>query len=380
MIETVIVDAVRTPMGRKGGMFAETRADDLAAHTLNALVQRTGLDPALVDDVVMGCVTQLGEQGLNMARIASLVAGWPVTVPGVILNRMCGSGQQAVTFAAMEIMTGMAEVTVGCGAENMTRTTMGSDGGSLNEKLTDRFNIIPQGLSAELIAERWGFTRQQLDDFGHESHLKAAKATEEGRFTDEVAPWTFGSNGSSKTVSVDETIRFNPDRAKLSALKPAFRADGKVTAANSSQITDGAAAVLLMSAKKAKELGLKPLARIVTTALAAVEPTIMLTAPIPACRKALHQAGLNLSDISLIEINEAFASVPLATMHDLGMDPEKVNVLGGACALGHPLGATGARLIGTLCYELRRRNQRYGLSTLCIGFGQGIATIVENLQ
>lgn len=377
MVETVIVDAVRTPMGKRGGVFRDTRADELAAHCLSALAERNNLDPTLIDDVVMGCVTQLGEQGLNISRISALVAGWPVTVPGVVLNRMCGSGQQAVTFAAQEIMSGMADVTIGCGTENMTRTTMGSDSGPLNTKLTDRFNIIPQGNSAELMAERWELSRDELDDFGYESHVKARKATEEGKFKDELVP--FRLNGHVQDV--DETIRFNADRDKLGNLKPAFQQpDGKITAGNSSQITDGAAAVLLMSAAKAKELGLKPLARIVHTAIAGVDPTIMLSAPIPATQKALAKSGLKLDEMEVIEINEAFASVPLATIKELGMAPEKVNPLGGACALGHPLGATGARLIGTLAYELRRRNARYGLSTLCIGFGQGIATIIENVQ
>lgn len=379
MTETVMIDAVRTPMGKRGGVFAETRADDLAAHVLNALAERNSVDPADIDDVVLGCVTQLGEQGLNIARIANLVAGWPVTVPGVVLNRMCGSGQQAVTFAAHEIMSGMADITIGGGTENMTRTEMGSDGGPLNPKLTDRFNIINQGNSAELIAEKWDLSREQLDDFAYNSHVKAATATEAGKFNEEIVPYS--DEEITEPVSLDETIRMNPDREKMGQLKPVFKKpDGRITAGNSSQITDGAAAILLMSRKRADFLGLKPIARLVHTSLAAVDPTIMLTAPIPASRKVLDATDLAVNDIAFWEINEAFASVPLATIHDLKLDEAKVNPLGGACALGHPLGATGARLLGSLIYQLRRENKQYGLSTLCIGFGQGIATIVENLQ
>ena len=381
MNTAVIVGAVRTAVGRKNGKLSGARPDDLLALTLKELVARTKVDPNEIEDVVVGCVDQVGEQGFNIARNAALIAGFPLDVCGTTLDRMCGSGQQAANFAAMGIMAGQYEVVIGGGVENMTRIPMGSNGqgpgdGPLSPKLSERYNIIPQGLSAELIAEKWGLKREELDEFSAQSHEKAGRAIAEGRFKREIAPATL-PDGS--VFDTDEGVRVPVNREKMASLAPSFKTDGVITAANSSQISDGAAALLLMSEARAKALGLKPRARVVATALAGVDPTIMLTGPIPATQRVLKKAGMTLDRIDLFEINEAFASVVLAWERELHPDMARVNVNGGAIALGHPLGCSGAKLMTTLLHELERTGKRYGLQTMCIGFGQGIATIIERL-
>ena len=385
MSDAVIVEAVRTAIGRRNGKLSPVRPDDLLALTLREVVKRAGVDAAQVDDVVVGCVTQTGEQGLNIGRAAVLIAGFPVEVPGTTINRFCGSGQQAVNFAAQGVLSGAQDIVIGAGVESMSRVPMGSDAfgpgeGPVSPKLTDLFEIIPQGNSAEMIAKKWGFSRKQLDEFAYQSHVKAGQAIQEGRFSREIFPVDVRQNGSSYLVDTDEGVRIPPSREKMAQLKPSFQEDGVVTAGNSSQISDGAAAVLVMTAEKAKALGLKPRARIVAQAIVGSEPTIMLTGPIPATAKVLKKAGLQLKDIDLFEVNEAFAPVVLAWQHETGADMEKVNYNGGAIALGHPLGASGARLITTLLHELERQDARYGLSTMCIGYGMGIATIIERLK
>ncbi|MDQ6884661.1 MAG: thiolase family protein [Candidatus Dormibacteraeota bacterium] len=385
MSEAVIVEAVRTAIGRRGGKLGPVRPDDLLALALREVVNRAGVDPAQVDDVIVGCVTQTGEQGMNIGRAAVLIAGFPVEVPGTTINRFCGSGQQAVNFAAQGVLSGSQDIVIGAGVENMTRVPMGSDAfgpgeGPVSPKLIDLFEIIPQGNSAEMIAKKWGFNREQLDEFAYQSHLKAGQAIQEGRFKREIFPVDVKQNGSSYQFDTDEGVRMPPSREKMAQLKPAFQDDGVVTAGNSSQISDGAAAVLVMSAEKARALGLKPRARIVAQAIVGSEPTIMLTGPIPATAKVLKKAGLQIKDIDLFEVNEAFAPVVLAWQHETGADMEKVNYSGGAIALGHPLGASGARLLTTMLHELERQDARYGLSTMCIGYGMGIATIIERLK
>ncbi len=384
MSDAVIVEAVRTAIGRRNGRLSPVRPDDLLALTLAEVVKRAGVDPAQVDDVVVGCVTQTGEQGMNIGRAAVLIAGFPIEVPGTTINRFCGSGQQAVNFAAQGVLSGAQDVVIGSGVESMSRVPMGSDAfgpgeGPVSPKLTDLFEIIPQGNSAEMIAKKWGFSRAQLDEFAYQSHAKAGQAIQDGRFRREILPIDVKSNGTSDRFETDEGVRIPPSREKMAQLKPSFQEDGVVTAGNSSQISDGASAVLVMSAEKAKSLGLKPRARIVAQAIVGSEPTIMLTGPIPATQKVLKKAGLQLKDIDLFEVNEAFAPVVLAWQHETGADMEKVNYNGGAIALGHPLGASGARLITTMLHELERQDARYGLSTMCIGYGMGIATIVERL-
>ncbi len=384
MTEAYIVEAVRTPIGKQGGRLSTVRPDDLAAQTLREVITRAGVPPTEIDDVIMGCVTQTGEQGFNIGRAAALIAGFPVEVPGTTVNRFCGSGQQAVNFAAQSVAAGVADAVIGAGVESMTRVPMGSDAfgpgeGPLSPKLSALFEIIPQGNSAERIAAKWGFSREQLDDFGYQSHVKAGQAITEGRFQREILPVTIPQNGTAVTFDTDEGVRMPPNRERMATLKPAFQEDGVVTAGNSSQISDGAAAVLVMSKEKIRQLGLKPRARIVAQTIVGTDPTIMLTGPIPATKKVLQRAGLRLGDIDLFEVNEAFASVVLAWLHETGADFEKVNYNGGAIALGHPLGASGARLITTLLHELERQEARYGLSTMCIGYGMGIATIIERI-
>jgi len=381
MQDAVIVGAVRTAVGRKGGSLAGVRPDDLAAHVLAELAARVKVDPAEVEDVILGCVDQLGEQGFNIARNAALIAGFPLDVCGTTLDRMCGSGQQAANFGAMGVMSGQYECVVAGGVEHMTRVPMGSNAvgpgeGPLSPRLQERFNIVPQGVSAEMIAEQWGLKREALDEFAAQSHEKAGRAIAEGRFAREIVPITL-PDGS--TFATDEGVRVPVNREKIATLVPSFKPDGVVTAANSSQISDGAAALMFMSAAKAKTLGLKPRARVVATALAGVDPVIMLTGPIPATRRVLQKARLTIDDIDLFEINEAFASVVLAWEREIHPDMAKVNVNGGAIALGHPLGCSGAKLMTTLLHELERTGGRYGLQTMCIGFGQGIATIIERL-
>jgi len=381
MREAVIVEAVRTPIGRRSGKLAGVRPDDLMAHVLQALVRRAGIDPAVVEDVIVGCVDQVGEQGFNIARNAALIAGFPVEVCGVTLDRMCGSGQQAANFGFAAVAAGQHDCVIVGGVEHMTRVPMGSSGqgpgeGPISPKLAERYQIVPQGISAELIAEKWGLGRAELDEFAAQSHEKAGRAIAEGRFAREIVPVPL-PDGS--LVDTDEGVRVPVDRAKMAALVPAFKPDGVVTAANSSQISDGAAALLVMAREAAEALGLRPRARFVATALAGVDPTIMLTGPIPATRRVLRRAGLALADIDRVEINEAFASVVLAWARELRPDMTKVNVNGGAIALGHPLGCSGARLLTTCLHELERSGGRFGLVTMCIGFGQGIATVIERL-
>ena len=384
MPEAVIVEAVRTAIGRRGGKLSPVRPDDLMALTLQEVVRRAGITGDRIDDVIVGCVTQTGEQGMNLARAAALIAGFPIEVPGTTVNRFCGSGQQAVNFAAQAVLSGAQDIVIGGGVESMTRVPMGSDAfgpgeGPVSPKLMDLYEIIPQGNSAEMIAKKWGFSRQQLDEFSFQSHRKAGQAIQEGRFSREIFPVEVKQNGSSYAFDTDEGVRIPPSLEKMAQLKPPFQEDGVVTAGNSSQISDGAAAVLVMTADKARELGLRARARIVGQAIVGSEPTIMLTGPIPATAKVLKKAGLTLKDIDLFEVNEAFAPVVLAWQHETGADMEKVNYNGGAIALGHPLGASGARLITTLLHELERQEARYGLSTMCIGYGMGIATIIERL-
>ncbi len=381
MTHAVIIDAVRTPIGKRGGALKDVRPDDLAAHVLRAIVERTRIKPALIEDVILGCVTQTDEQGTNIARIAALLAGFPESVPGTSVNRQCGSGQQALNFGAMEVLTGASDVVIAGGVESMTRVPMGADMGALNDKLLAKYEVVPQGISADLIADKYGVTREQMDEFSFWSHRKAVKAIDEGKFTDEIAAVpVLDETGSKRLFDTDEHPRRNTTLEKLASLPAAFRADGRITAGNSSGINDGAAAVLVTTDEKAEELGLEPRARIVAMAQVGVDPVLMLEGPIPASKKVLKKAGLEIDDIALWEINEAFASIPLMTIKTLGIDPGRVNVNGGAIALGHPLGATGARLITTMLNELEKRKARYGLSTLCIGFGQGIATVLERLE
>ena len=381
MNNAVIVGAARTAVGKRNGKLSTVRPDDLLADTLRALVERTRIDPAEVEDVVIGCVDQLGEQGFNIARNAALIAGFPLDVCGTTLDRMCGSGQQAANFAAMGVMSGQYECVIAGGVENMSRVPMGSNAsgpgdGPLSPRLQALYNIVPQGISAEMLAEKWGLKREELDKFSGESHEKAGRAIAEGRFKREIATITL-PDGS--VFDTDEGVRVPVNWEKLASLAPSFKPDGVVTAGSSSQISDGAAALLIMSEARAKALKLTPRARIVATSLAGVDPTIMLTGPIPATQRVLKKAGLKIDQIDLFEINEAFASVVLAWERELHPDMERVNVNGGAIALGHPLGCSGGRLMNTLLHELERTKKRYGLQTMCIGFGQGIGTIIERL-
>ncbi|HEY1278679.1 MAG TPA: thiolase family protein [Acidimicrobiales bacterium] len=385
MPTAVIVDAIRTPLGKRNGRLKEWHPVDLAAETLKALVDRTGIDPGVVDDVVMGCVMQVGEQGVNVARNAVLAAGWPETVPGTTVDRQCGSSQQAAHFAAQGVIAGAYDVVVAAGVEVMTRVPMGASmvdgkyGFPFGPKMTARYasagGLVPQGISAELIADKWGLSRDELDEFGLRSQRLAAQATKEGRFEREILPVL---DAEGVLMTADEGIR-ESTREKLASLKPSFKEDGKVTAANSSQITDGSAALLIMSEEKAAALGLTPRARFVQFALAADDPRLMLTAPIPATEKVLERAGMTLDQMDLIEINEAFASVVLAWAKEHHPDMDKVNVNGGAIAIGHPLGCSGARLMTTLLNELERTGGRYGFQTMCEGGGMANATIIERL-
>jgi acetyl-CoA acyltransferase len=377
MREAVIVDAVRTPVGRRDGGLKSWHPVDLLALTLKSIVQRNKLDPALVDDVIAGCVGQAGEQAFNIARNAVLAAGFPESVPGTTVDRQCGSSQQAAHFAAQGVIAGSYDVAIACGVESMSRVPMGSNGAGpgkpFGPMVMRRYNdvVFHQGLGAEMMAERWKISRGELDAFSLESHRRAARATEEGRFCNEIVP--------VGQMTRDEGIRAETSLEKMATLKPAFKPDGVITAGNSSQISDGAASVLIMERGVAERLGLRPLARFVAFALAAEDPVIMLSAPIPATRKILGRAGLSLEDIDRVEINEAFASVVLAWQRELHADLSKVNVNGGAVALGHPLGASGARLMTTLVHELHRSGGRYGLQTMCEGGGMANATLLERI-
>ncbi len=388
MSTAVIVDAVRTPLGKRNGKLKDWHPVDLAAETLRALVDRTGIDPELVDDVVMGCVMQVGEQGVNIARNAVLAAGWPEAVPGTTVDRQCGSSQQAAHFAAQGVIAGAYDVVVAAGVEVMTRVPMGASmadgkfgypfGPKVGARYADQGGLVPQGISAELIAEKWNLSRDALDAFGARSQQLAAKATAEGRFEREILP-VLGADGQMMTA--DEGLR-ETTLESLAKLKPSFKPEeegGRVTAGNSSQITDGSAAILIMSEEKASALGLTPRARFVDFSLAAADPRFMLTAPIPATHKLLERSKTTMDDIDLVEINEAFASVVLAWEQELHPDMDKVNVNGGAIAIGHPLGCSGARLMTTLLNELERTGGRYGLQTMCEGGGMANATLIERL-
>ncbi|MFY9782951.1 MAG: thiolase family protein [Acidimicrobiales bacterium] len=391
MPNAVIVDAVRTPGGKRNGKLKNWHAVDLASEALRALTARNNLDPSVVDDVIMGCVSQVGEQAFNVGRNAVLAAGWPESVPATTIDRQCGSSQQALHFAAQGVMSGAYDVVVAAGVESMTRVAMGSSigkdsGWPFGTRVTTRYEPVGglknQGIGAEMIADMWGISREELDEFSVESHRRAARATVEGRFENEIVPVFVrddDGNVTEELVTSDEGIRPDSNIEALAKLKPAFKEDGKVTAGNSSQITDGASAVLIMSEEKADELGYKPRARFVAFALAGVDPVTMLTGPIPATTKVLERAGLTLDDIDLIEINEAFASVILAWQKEHKVDLAKVNVNGGAIALGHPLGASGAKLCATLLNELERTGGRYGLLTMCEGGGLANAMIIERL-
>jgi acetyl-CoA acyltransferase len=381
MPDAFIIDAVRSPIGRKNGSLASIRGDELAAQVLNGLIVRHDLDPAEIEDVQLGCVTQVGEQGWNLGRMVPLVAGWPESVCGTTVDRQCGSSMQTNFSAATAISAGQLDLVVSAGVEMMSRVPMGSNGGDLSDKLLDRWEIVPQGISAELLADEWGFSREDLDAFSLESHRRAAVAADEGRFDGEIVPIDLTNPHTGVVFAVDETPRRDTSAAALAALKPAFLPDGKVTAGNSSQICDGAAAVLVASESAAGRLGLRPRGRFVSFGLAGVDPHRMLHGNPLACEKALARAGLTWDDISVIEVNEAFASVVLQFARDAGLEDrwDDINPNGGGISLGHPLGATGARITATLLNELECRNARYGIATMCIGFGQALACVVERV-
>jgi acetyl-CoA acetyltransferase family protein len=386
MPTAVIVDAVRTPLGRRNGKLKDVHPVDLAAHTLRALVDRTGIDPGIVEDVIMGCVMQVGEQAVNVGRNAALAAGFPEDTVGTTVDRQCGSSQQAAHFAAQGVMAGAYDVVIAAGVESMTRVPMGASfaegkvGFPFGPLMTQRYpNLVPQGISAELISEKWNISREENDAFSVESHRRAAQATAEGRFDREIVPIDVETDAGAETVRTDEGIRPDSTVEKLAQLKPAFKPDGVITAGNSSQITDGAAAALITSEEKAAELGLRPRARFHAFALAGVDPVLMLTGPIPATTKVLERAHMRLEQMDLVEINEAFAPVVLAWAKEHHPDMSKVNVNGGAIALGHPLGASGTRLLTTLLNELERTGGRWGLQTMCEGGGMANATIIERL-
>jgi acetyl-CoA acyltransferase len=379
MRDAVIVEAVRTPTGKRNGGLSGVHPADLSAQVLRALAERSGIDPALVDDVIWGCVSQVGEQTFDIARTAVLSAGWPESVPGTTVDRQCGSSQQAVHFAAAGLIAGQYDVAVAGGVEVMSRVPMGSavTANPLGALYVERYgDAFPnQGVGAEDIADRWGFSREQLDEYALRSHERAAAAQDEGRFAGQIVPITTADG----VVDADEGVRRGGTMDKLASLQPAFKPDGKITAANSSQISDGSSALLMMTSEKAAALGLTPIARIHTAVLAGVSPMPMLHAPMPATEKALAKSGLKVTDIGAFEVNEAFASVPLAWLKDIGADDKATNPNGGAIALGHPLGGSGTRLMTTLVHHMRDNGIRYGLQTMCEGGGQANATILELL-
>ncbi|MCK0173026.1 MULTISPECIES: thiolase family protein [Mycobacteriaceae] len=385
MADAVIVEAVRSPVGKRNGALSGVHPAELSAQVLNGLVERAGVDPALVDDVIWGCVMQAGEQALDIARTAVLSAGWPETVPGVTVDRQCGSSQQSLHFAVAGVVAGHYDVVVAGGVESMSRTPMGSSlangGNPYGESFKARYDKTPnQGVGAEMIAEQWGLSRTELDEFSLRSHEKAAAAQDSGAFADQIVGIkTKDADGNDTVVLEDGGIRRGGTVESMAKIKPAFKEDGVIHAGNSSQISDGSAALLLMSAEKAKELGLKPLAKVHTAVLAGADPVIMLTAPIPATQKALKKSGLSLDQIGAFEVNEAFAPVPMAWLKDIGADEKVLNPNGGAIALGHPLGGSGARILTTLLYHMRDNNIQYGLQTMCEGGGQANATILELL-
>jgi acetyl-CoA acyltransferase len=381
MRDAVVVEAVRTPVGKRNGGLAGVHPADLSSHVLAALAERAGIDPAVVEDVVWGCVGQVGEQTFDIARNAVLGAGWPESVPGVTLDRQCGSSQQAVSFAAASVLAGHYDMVVAGGVESMSRVPMGmSAAGKMpfGAGFLERYaGTMPnQGIGAEMIVDRWGFSRSQLDEFSLASHEKAAVAQDEGRFAAEIAAVT-APDGTS--VEADEGVRRGSTLDKLAQLKPAFRENGTITAGNSSQISDGAAALLITTSEKAAELGLTPIARVHTAVVVGDDPVIMLTGPIPATALALKRSGLSISDIGVFEVNEAFAPVPLAWLAETGADPARLNPSGGAIAIGHPLGGSGARIMTTLVHRMRATGARYGLQTMCEGGGQANATVLELL-
>ncbi|KIO67905.1 3-ketoacyl-CoA thiolase [Caldibacillus thermoamylovorans] len=383
MKEAVIIEGVRTPVGKRNGLLSGIRAEELAALPLAEVVKRAGIEPGLVEDVIYGCVTQVGEQASDIARQAALIAGFPIEVPGTTIDRQCGSSQQAVHFAAQAIMSGDMDVVIAGGVESMSRVPMFSNmqGVTYSEALTSKYEMINQGLSAERIAEKWYMTKDELDEFSLNSHQKAIQAQDEGRFAKEIMPVEVTLPDGTKTiVTKDEGPRKDTSMEKLAGLKPSFKENGFITAGNSSQISDGAAAILIMSREKAEQLGLKPRFRIVARTVVGSDPTLMLTGVIPATEKVLKKAGLTIQEIDIFEVNEAFASVPLAWLKDTGADAKKLNPNGGAIALGHPLGASGARLMLTMMSELERTGGRYGLQTMCEGYGMANATIIERLD
>jgi acetyl-CoA acetyltransferase family protein len=380
MPEAFIIDGLRSPFGRRGGGLSRIRPDDLAARTLKALTDKTGANPAEVEDVRLGCVTQVGEQGFNIGRLAPLIAGFPVEVPGVVINRMCASSLEAVNQAAQAIRADVHDIVIAAGVESMSRVPMGSDGSTFSDGLLGQYNIVPQGVSAEMIAERWHLSREALDAFSYESHQRALRAAEAGYFAEEIVPIdTVDAEGQSVTISRDEGPRADTSVEKMASLRPVFKADGVVTAANSSQITDGSAALLLASERGVNRLNLQPRARVVAMSVVGVDPVIMLTGPIPATAKVLEKAGLRFEDMDVVEINEAFASVVLAWGEEYHPDWSRVNPNGGAISMGHPLGASGGRLVLTALHELERRQGRYALITMCIGWGMAVATIIERV-
>ena len=379
--DALIIDAVRSPIGKKNGTLSSIRGDELAAQVLNGLLARQDVDPGEIEDVQLGCVTQIGEQGWNIGRMVPLVAGWPETVCGTSVDRQCGSSMQTNFNAAAAISSGQLDVVVSAGVEMMSRVPMGSNGGDLSEQLLDRWEIVPQGISAEVIADEWGFSRDELDALSLESHRRAIAAIDEGRFEREIVPIELTNPHVGVLFEVDETPRRDTSAEALAALKPAFIPDGKVTAGNSSQICDGAAAVLVASEGAVSRLGLEPRARFVSFGLAGVDPHRMLHGNPEACAKALGHAGLTWNDISVIDVNEAFASVVLQFARDAGLEDrwDDINPNGGGISLGHPLGATGVRITATLLNELDRRGARYGIASMCVGFGMAIAGVIERL-
>jgi acetyl-CoA acyltransferase len=379
--DAVIVAAVRTAVGKRNGALSGVHPVDLSAHVLQALAERSGTDPAVVDDVIWGCVSQFGEQTFDIARNAVLAAGWPLSVPGVTVDRQCGSSQQSVHFAAAGLISGQYDLVVAGGVESMSRVPMGASRGDANPSgsgLETVFKGMPpnQGIGAEMIAERWGLSRAQLDEYSLASHQKAASAIDEGRFAGQITPVKLDDG---TVVDTDEGVRRGSTLEGLAKLKPAFKPDGVIHAGNSSQISDGAAALLMTTSDKAREFGMSPVARVHTAVLAADDPVIMLTAPIPATKKALRKSGLRVDEIGAFEVNEAFAPVPLAWLAEIGADPKALNPNGGAIALGHPLGGSGARIMTTLIHHMRDNGIRYGLQTMCEGGGQANATILELL-
>jgi acetyl-CoA acyltransferase len=386
MRDALIIDAVRSPIGKRNGTLASVRADELAAQVLNGLVSRLDVDAGAIEDVQMGCVTQIGEQGLNVGRVASLIAGWPETVCATTVDRQCGSSMQAAMNAASAIQAGHLDLVVAAGVENMSRVPMGSNLGEagwsgFSDKLLDQWEIVPQGISAEVIAEEWGLSREELDAYSYESHMRAVRAIDEGRFEREIVPIEVSNPHVGVLFAVDETPRRETTLEKMATLPPAFKEDGVVTAGNSSAIVDGSAAMLVASEERASALGLEPRARFVSFGLAGVDPYRMLHGNPQACERALARAGLGWDDMAVIEVNEAFASVVLQFVKDTGLGDrmDDVNPNGGGISLGHPLGATGARITATLLNELDRRSARYGIATMCIGQGQAIAAVLERL-